>query len=302
MIISDEAICSSVRLSSKYIADRRLPDKAVDLLDEACSKIRVKLETIPEDMKRIDAEIVRIKQAIGNKNSNSNSQLKQLYSSRAPLEEKWKQYKSALKEVNNMKVEIAELKLNQFTCQKLGNFERAKYIEEIELKAKTAKLEELDTKFKLEHIDKEDHFLKSIHIAEIVKSITGIPVGSLLERERKSLLNMEAELCTRVVGQEEAISAICRCIRLSRAGLKFHDRPLGVFLMLGSTGVGKTEVAKALCDYLFHDENAILRVDMSEYMERFSVSRFVFTLCIFYIITKPCDMLKYFQLYLNYSY
>ena len=186
----------------------------------------------------------KIKKFIGNKDSSTNSELQQLYLKRIPLNDKWIQYKSNLKEVNNMKVAISQLKLDQFICQKLGNFDRVKYIEDVELKAKIKVLEELNVKFSAVHTENSDHFLKSIHIAEIVKSITGIPVGSLLDRERKSLLNMEAELCSRVVGQVEAISAICRCIRLSRAGLKFHDRPLGVFLFLGSTGVGKTEVSK----------------------------------------------------------
>jgi ATP-dependent Clp protease ATP-binding subunit ClpB len=266
IIISDEAINAAINFSHKYITDRRFPDKAIDLLDEAGSRLKIEIESFSKNLL--------------SENPSASIDI-------------WNSYKLKLSNFFSIKAKLTELIADRQLAQHQGNTERVQFIDNIEMKDATKLLkeyeEEISANLKLlqqayansswlrSRHPLPPHVLTSIDIAHVITKQTGIPVGALLASEKQSLLNMEAELRTRVLGQDEAIQAICRCIRLSRAGLRYHDRPLGVFLMIGGTGTGKTEIAKALSEYLFHDANAthMLRIDMSEYMEKFSVSRLI---------------------------
>lgn len=274
--ITDEAIKASVILSDKYINGRKFPDKAIDLLDEACSKLRIQLSTFPNKFMKTNG-----------------IQLK--------FSELWLTYKTSLNDYFKCKASIVSLESEYKSCLLAGNTERSEHIRNVEFECKLSYLkslqqvldqshEELKSQIKNDNLivkvqENEDnmilgkdslHSLGKMDIAFVVMKQTGIPMGSLLESEKLSLLNMENELSAKVVGQNEAINIISKCIRLSRADLRYHDRPLGVFLMIGTTGVGKTEVAKTLSEYLFKGkDNNLLRLDMSEYMEKFSVSRLI---------------------------
>lgn len=270
--ISDNAIAAAAKLSHRYITNRRLPDKAVDLLDETASKLRINLESVPSDILIIEKKLADIQLS---KNNPEGVDIDDLMKTKIELYKIWNNLRENLKKLVEARSQIEMLGAELGRVIRLGNYERAREIENVELVERRSNIESylsclttpsrLNIKFEVNDDD----------IADVVAQSTGIPVGKLLDFEKTSLLNMENELEASVIGQPAAISAIAKCIRLSRAGLRYHDRPLGVFLLLGPTGTGKTELAKTLAVHLFRDVNAMLRIDMSEYMERHSVSRLV---------------------------
>ncbi len=283
--IKDDAIIASVELSQRYISDRFLPDKAIDLMDEAAAKLRLEIDSVPEELDEIERRVKQLeieREAI--KREKDTKKLDQLHKEISELKEeqsalraRWQMEKSVVESIQKKKEEIEEYKLEAEEAERSGNYERVAELrygrvkeaekEIAELQAEFDKLKEGDSLIK-EEVDVED-------IAEVVARWTGIPVAKMLQSEREKLLHMEEELHKRVVGQEEAIVAISDAVRRSRAGLQDENRPIGSFIFLGSTGVGKTELAKALAEYLFNDENMITRIDMSEYQEKFSVTRLI---------------------------
>ena len=279
--IEDAALDAAASLSDRYMPKRRLPDKAIDLIDEAASRLRLQLECSPPEIVEIDKRIEEIKINDPSNENDSAEQEAELKTKKDELMALWEDIKSKLKNVSDTRHRMSQLKDEKKRVVRLGNFERARYIDLTELPNLQKQAD--DTLADLmdggssakELLPSLKYTVCDDDIANVVASQTGIPVGRLLEGERKSLLNMESQLTGRVKGQDDAVKAISQCIRLSRAGLRYHDRPLGVFLLLGSTGTGKTELAKSLAQYLFRDEEALIRLDMSEYMERHTVSRLV---------------------------
>jgi ATP-dependent Clp protease ATP-binding subunit ClpB len=283
--IKDEAIIGAVELSQRYITNRFLPDKAIDLMDEAASKLRMEINSKPEDLDVLDRKIMQLEIEIeAIKRENDESKLKVLGEELANLKDerneiftKWKSEKEVVDNVQNVKNEIEDLKLQAERAEREGNYGKVAEIRYGKMQEAQAKLEEyqkqLDANQNGKSLIKEEVTYEDI--AEVVAKWTGVPVTKMLQSEREKLLNLEAELHHRVVGQEEAIVAISDAVRRSRAGLQDPKKPIGSFLFLGTTGVGKTELAKALAEYLFDDENAMTRIDMSEYQERHSVSRLV---------------------------
>ncbi|KQS53366.1 ATP-dependent chaperone ClpB [Flavobacterium sp. Leaf359] len=282
--IKDEAIIAAVELSQRYITNRFLPDKAIDLMDEAASKLRMEINSKPEELDVLDRKIMQLEiemEAI--KRENDENKLKSLGLELANLKEerneifaKWKSEKDIVDNVQATKTEIENFKLEAERAEREGDY--GKVAELRYGKIKEAQ-ERLDT-FQKQLQENEGHSLIKEEvtredIAEVVAKWTGIPVMKMLQGEREKLLHLEEELHKRVVGQEEAIEAVSDAVRRSRAGLQDVKKPIGSFLFLGTTGVGKTELAKALASYLFDDENAMTRIDMSEYQERHSVSRLV---------------------------
>jgi ATP-dependent Clp protease ATP-binding subunit ClpB len=285
VLIKDAAIISAVELSQRYITDRMLPDKAIDLIDEAASKLRMEINSKPEELDEIERKIMQLeieKEAI--KRENDQQKLASLGAELANLREqqdeflaKWKAEKDLLDNVQNAKEQLEQLKLEAEQAERAGDYGKVAEIrygkvKEVEDRIEKSKqdLTELQSSSKMikEEVDAEE-------IADVVSKWTGIPVSKMLESERNKLLRLEDELRLRVVGQEEAIEAIADAVRRSRAGLQNARKPIGSFLFLGTTGVGKTELAKTLAEYLFNDENAMTRIDMSEYQEKHSVSRLV---------------------------
>ena len=283
--IKDEAIIAAVKLSQRYITNRFLPDKAIDLMDEAASKIRMEINSKPEELDVLDRKIMQLEiELAAIKREKDESKLKSLRSDLANLKEernelnaKWKSEKEVVDAVQNIKVSIEEYKLEAEKAERDGDFGKVAEIRYGKIKEAQEKLTELEqqlaqnqsgTTLIKEEVTYED-------IAEVVAKWTGIPVTKMLQSDREKLLRLELELHKRVVGQEEAIVAVSDAIRRSRAGLQDAKKPIGSFLFLGTTGVGKTELAKALAEYLFDDYNAITRIDMSEYQERHSVSRLI---------------------------
>ncbi|MCZ6595802.1 MAG: ATP-dependent chaperone ClpB [Bacteroidetes bacterium] len=283
--IKDEAIIAAVELSQRYITNRFLPDKAIDLMDEAASKLRLEINSKPEELDVLNRKITQLEIEIeAIKREKDVSKLKTLRMDLAYLKEernelnaKWKSEKEVVDNVQNLKKEIEEYKLDAKKAEREGDFGKVAEIRYGKIKEAQEKLSELETQLAenqggnrliKEEVTNED-------IAEIVAKWTGIPVTKMLQSDREKLLNLEEELHKRVVGQEEAIVAVSDAIRRSRAGLQDVKKPIGTFLFLGTTGVGKTELAKTLAQYLFDDENAITRIDMSEYQERHSVSRLI---------------------------
>jgi len=284
--ISDPAIISAATLSYRYISDRFLPDKAIDLIDEAASQIKVEVESQPQLLDDIKRKIVQLKieQTALKKDTDKASkerlvkieeQLKDLYGREKELEAQWKLEKSLINESGSLKNQIDEIKTEIELAKRRGDFEAAS-------KLKYGKLPEIQERIekihkRLAEIPEENRLLRlevtDNEIAKIVSRWTGIPVGRMLESQKEKLLKMEERIKSRVVGQDEAVIAVSNAIRRSRAGLSDPNRPIGSFLFLGPTGVGKTELAKALAEFLFDDEKAMVRIDMSEYMEKFSVSR-----------------------------
>ena len=283
--IKDEAIIAAVELSHRYITDRFLPDKAIDLIDESAAKLRLEMNSMPEELDKLDRQIRQLeieREAI--KRENDEDKLKQLGKDisllsveRDTLKAKWKQEKEVVERIQAAKANIEGLKLDAEKAEREGDYAKVAEIrygkikqeEELIVKATTELNEYADSKRLVkEEVDAED-------IADAVAKATGIPVSRMLQSEREKLLNLEDELHKRVVGQEEAIEAVADAIRRSRAGLQDPKKPIGSFIFLGTTGVGKTELAKALADYLFDDENMMTRIDMSEYQEKHSVSRLV---------------------------
>jgi ATP-dependent Clp protease ATP-binding subunit ClpB len=283
--IKDDAIIASVELSQRYISDRFLPDKAIDLMDEAAAKLRLEMDSVPEELDEIDRRIKQleiereaIKREKDDKKLASLSEvISNLKEEQSGLRAKWQSEKSIVDSIQKKKAEIDEFKFEADQAERQGNYERVAELRygrikeaENEIDAMQKELQEMkkgDSLIK-EEVDAED-------IAEVVARWTGIPVSKMLQSEREKLLQMEDELHKRVVGQYEAIAAVSDAVRRSRAGLQDEKRPIGSFIFLGSTGVGKTELAKALAEYLFDNENAITRIDMSEYQEKFSVTRLI---------------------------
>jgi ATP-dependent Clp protease ATP-binding subunit ClpB len=283
--IKDDAIIAAVELSQRYITNRFLPDKAIDLMDEAASKLRMEINSKPEELDVLDRKIMQLEIEIeAIKRENDESKLKGLGMELANLKEdrneifaKWKSEKDVVDAIQSVKIEIEDFKYEAERAEREGDYGKVAEIRYGKIKEAQTRLEDLQkqlqenqsgTSLIKEEVTRED-------IAEVVAKWTGIPVTKMLQGEREKLLNLEAELHRRVVGQEEAIEAVSDAVRRSRAGLQDLKKPVGTFLFLGTTGVGKTELAKALAEYLFDDENAMTRIDMSEYQERHSVSRLV---------------------------
>jgi ATP-dependent Clp protease ATP-binding subunit ClpB len=286
--IKDSALVAAAALSHRYITDRRLPDKAVDLIDEAASRIRMEIDSLPEEIDELERRITQLeveKQALKKeKDKASRERLAKLEKELAELKEKrdelkahWTREKEIISEINRLKEEIDNLKIEEQQAERRGELEKVAEIRygrlvELEKKIKelSTKLEEVQKTHKMlkEEVDEED-------IAEIVSKWTGIPVSKLMEGEVEKLIKMEKVLATRVVGQDHALKAVADTIRRARAGIQDSTRPLGSFLFLGPTGVGKTELARALAEFLFDDEKAMVRLDMSEYMEKHSVARLI---------------------------
>lgn len=283
--IRDEAIVAAVDLSHRYISDRFLPDKAIDLIDEAASKLRLEINSVPEELDETERRIRQLeieREAIKRekdefKLDQLNKILAELYETRNTLKARWQSEKALVDGIQQQKQAIENFKFQAEQAERQGDFGKVAEIRYGLIKEAERKLEELKNSLQLqqgemamikEEVDAED-------IAEVVARWTGIPVSRMLQSEREKLLGLENELHKRVVGQEEAIAAVSDAIRRSRAGLQDSKRPVGSFIFLGTTGVGKTELAKALAEYLFNDENAMVRIDMSEYQERHTVSRLI---------------------------
>tara|TARA_Y100000589_G_scaffold332342_1_gene392012 strand:+ start:7767 stop:10409 length:2643 start_codon:yes stop_codon:yes gene_type:complete len=283
--IKDDAIIASVELSQRYITDRFLPDKAIDLIDEAASKLRMEINSKPEELDEIERKILQLeieREAIKRENDKAKLQsikkeLAELNESRIDLQAKWEDEKSHVDAIQNAKQEIEQLKLEADQAERNGDFGTVAEIRYGKLKQQEEKisnekalLAEIQSKSKMikEDVDAEE-------IADVVAKWTGIPINKMLEGEKIKLLNLEDVLNNRVIGQEAAIEAISNAVRRSKSGLQDEKRPIGSFIFLGTTGVGKTELAKALSSYLFNDDNAMTRIDMSEYQEKHSVSRLV---------------------------
>lgn len=286
--ITDGAIVAAVQLSVRYITDRFLPDKAIDLIDEAASKLRIEIDSMPEELDTLERKIKQLeieREALRREKDDASikrlseleQELSELNEQRNQLKMHWDLEKEKIQKIRSMKSEIENLKLEAERYEREGNFGKVAEIRygrivELEkgLREETQKLTEIqkDKKMLKEEVDAED-------IAEIVSKWTGIPVSKMLESERSKLLRLEEELHKRVVGQDEAVSAVANAIRRARSGLQDVNRPIGSFIFLGTTGVGKTELARALAEILFDDEHAMIRIDMSEYMEKFSVSRLI---------------------------
>lgn len=286
--ITDGAIIAAAQLSDRYITDRFLPDKAIDLIDESASKLRIEIDSLPEELDSIERKIKQLeieREALKReKDEASQKRLEDLKQELSELEEErnklrmhWNLEKEKIQKIRSMKSEIENSKTLADKYEResdLGKVAELRYGKiaslEKQLKEETKKLAEIQKSKKMlkEEVDAED-------IAEVVSKWTGIPVSRMLESERTKLLRLEDELHRRVIGQDEAVSAVANAIRRSRTGLQDVNRPIGSFIFLGTTGVGKTELARALAEYLFDDEHAMVRIDMSEYMEKFSVSRLI---------------------------
>jgi ATP-dependent Clp protease ATP-binding subunit ClpB len=285
VLIKDSAIISAVELSQRYISDRFLPDKAIDLIDEAASKIRMEMNSKPEELDEIERKIMQIeieREAI--KREKDHKKLKGLDADLANLNDtrsdylaKWKAEKELIDRIQQLKSQGDELKTKAERAEREGNYGEVAEIrygkmkqaqEELDQLKKQLAIEQSKSKMIKEEVDSEE-------IAQVISKLTGIPVNRMLESERQKLLRLEDELHKRVVGQYKAVEAVSDAVRRSRAGLQDANRPIGSFIFLGTTGVGKTELAKALSDFMFNDDTAMTRIDMSEYQEKHSVSRLV---------------------------
>jgi len=281
--IKDSAIIACVELSQRYITNRFLPDKAIDLMDEAAAKIRMEINSKPEELDVLDRKIMQLEielEAIkrekdDKKISHINKELANLKEERESIYAKWKSEKDIVDEIQTAKENIEKYKLEAERAEREGNYGLVAEIRYGKIQVEEEKLKELQAKFAQNENALIKEEVTSEDIAEVVAKWTGIPVQKMLQSDREKLLHLEDELHKRVVGQEEAIQAVSDAVRRSRAGLQDERKPLGSFLFLGTTGVGKTELAKALAEYLFDDESALTRIDMSEYQERHAVSRLV---------------------------
>ena len=285
VIIKDAAIIAAVELSQRYISDRHLPDKAIDLIDEAASKLRMEINSKPEELDEIERKIMQLeieREALKRENNavkleTIEKDLADFNEKRQGLTSKWQAEKQILESIQHSKEEIELLKYEAEVAERAGDYGKVAEIRYGKIQESERKLE--DSKHTLAEIQSESKMIKeevdTEEIAEVVSKWTGIPVQKMVESEVSKLLRLEDELKKRVVGQEEAIEALSDAVRRSRAGLQDARRPIGSFIFLGTTGVGKTELAKALAEFLFNDENAMTRIDMSEYQEKHSVSRLV---------------------------
>ena len=283
--IKDDAIIAAVELSNRYITDRFLPDKAIDLMDEAAAKLRMEVDSVPEELDEISRKIKQLeieREAI--KREKDEPKLQQLNKEIAELKEqetsykaKWQSEKELVNKIQQNKQEIEQLKFEADKAEREGDYGKVAEIRYGKLQALENEIKDIQEDLK--HKQGDNAMIKeevtAEDIADVVSRWTGIPVNKMLQSERDKLLNLEQELHLRVVGQEEAIAAVSDAVRRSRAGLQDPKRPIGSFIFLGTTGVGKTELAKALADYLFDDEGLMTRIDMSEYQEKHSVSRLI---------------------------
>lgn len=282
--IKDNAIIAAVELSQRYITDRFLPDKAIDLMDEAAAKLRIEMDSVPEELDEIERRIKQLeieREAIKRekdeiKLASLNEEIANLKEDQSRYRAQWEMEKSILNGIQQNKTEIENLKFEADQAERSGDYGRVAEIRYGKIKEAEEDIVRLQKEFKeikgqsliKEEVDSED-------IAGVVARWTGIPVVKMMQSEREKLLHLEGELHKRVVGQDEAIRAVADAVRRSRAGLQDEKRPIGSFIFLGTTGVGKTELAKALAEYLFDDENMMTRIDMSEYQEKFSVTRLI---------------------------
>ena len=283
--IKDDAIIAAVQLYTRYITDRFLPDKAIDLMDEAAARLRLQIDSVPESLDEVSRRIKQLeieREAI--KRENDKGKLEQLNKEIADLKDEetkqkaqWQSEKEQINKIQQNKIDIENLKFEADKAEREGDYGKVAEIRYGKIKQKEEEIREVQEKLKTmqgasamikEEVDSED-------IADVVSRWTGIPVSKMMQSEKEKLLHLESELHTRVIGQEEAISAIADAVRRSRAGLQDPKRPIGSFIFLGTTGVGKTELAKALAEYLFDDENMMTRIDMSEYQEKFSATRLI---------------------------
>ncbi len=283
--IKDDAIIAAVTLSQRYISDRFLPDKAIDLIDEAAAKLRIEMDSVPEGLDEISRKIMQLeieREAI--KRDGDKQRIEQIEKSIANLREqesafsaKWKSEQELINRIQQNKIDMEQLNFEAERAERNGDYARVAEIRYSLIKQKQDENNDLQNRLRQmqgdkamikEEVDSED-------IADVVSKWTGIPVSKMLQTEKEKLLHLEDELHKRVIGQDDAIRAISDAVRRSRAGLNDPRRPLGSFIFLGTTGVGKTELAKALADYLFNDENMMTRIDMSEYQEKFSVTRLI---------------------------
>lgn len=284
--IKDEAIIAAVEFSERYISDRFLPDKAIDLVDEAASKLRLEIDSVPEELDEVQRKILQLeieREAIKREHDEKrlaelSEEITNLSEKRDSIKAQWQSEKELVEQVQNLKEAIEQFKLEAEQAERSGDYGKVAEIRYGRIKDAEAKKNELMLQLSSmqaskgamikEEVDSED-------IAEVVSRWTGIPIRKMLQSEREKLLSLEEELHKRVVGQEDAIMAVADAVRRSRAGLQDMKRPIGSFIFLGTTGVGKTELAKALAEYLFNDEQSMTRIDMSEYQERHTVSRLI---------------------------
>ncbi|MEG1199479.1 MAG: AAA family ATPase, partial [Algoriella sp.] len=282
--IKDEAIIAAVKLSTRYITDRFLPDKAIDLMDEAASKLRMEMNSKPEDLDKLDRRIIQLEieiEAIKREDDEKKlnllkEELSNLQDERSQLNSKWQAEKNRADEVQDLRKNIENIKFDIERAKRDYDYATASKLEFEDLVNAKKDLEDAEANLEKNSQNKlVKEFVDSDDIAEVVSKWTGVPAQKMMQSDREKLLNLEEQLHKRVLGQEEAITAVSDAIRRSRAGLSDEGKPIGSFLFLGSTGVGKTELAKALAEFLFDDENAMTRIDMSEYQERHAVSRLV---------------------------
>lgn len=283
--IKDDAVISAVELSSRYISDRFLPDKAIDLMDEAAAKLRLEMDSLPEELDELNRKIMQLeieREAIRREKDKEkegilSKEIAELSEARNSLKAKWESEKAVVHGIQKHKESIDRLKFEAEQAEKSGDYGKVAEIRYGKIVEAEKQLNEFQKQMK--DMQGEKTLLKeevnSEDIAEVVAKWTGIPVSKMLQSEREKLLDLEKELSKRVAGQEEAIQALSDAVRRSRAGLQDPKRPIGSFIFMGTTGVGKTELSKALADYLFNDEHAMVRIDMSEYQERHSVSRLI---------------------------
>ena len=282
--ITDDALIAAVTLSKRYIADRFLPDKAIDLIDEACAKVRMAIDSMPEELDEVNRKLMQLEiERVSLKKDVSESaqkrleamenEISQLKEKKTELTAKWQSEKKDLEQSKDIKVELDKANLNLDKALNDGDYEKAAKLQNMVIPTLRKKLNEISSK------DKEGKMLNEVvtdeNVAEVVSSWTGIPVSKLNNSESNKILNLKNELAKRVIGQDEALNKVCDAIIRSRAGINDSNRPLGSFLFLGPTGVGKTEICKALAEQLFDSDQQIVRIDMSEYMEKYSVSRLV---------------------------
>lgn len=281
--ILDDAIIAAVELSHRYITNRYLPDKAIDLVDEAASKLRLEMNSVPEEIDEIQRKIKQLeiereairREGTSPKLTDINNQLEEYKKELDKLDKQWKQEKGVYDQIQKKRQEIDSLNFEADNAERNGDYAKVAEIRYGKLAQLNKEIEELNTKIKENEHPLIDEQVSPDDIAEVVAKWTGIPVSKMMQSEKDKLLNLEEELHKRVVGQDEAIKAVADAVRRSRAGLQSEKRPIGSFLFMGTTGVGKTELAKALAEFLFDDENMMTRIDMSEYQERFAVTRLI---------------------------
>lgn len=281
--ILDDAIIAAVELSHRYITNRYLPDKAIDLVDEAASKLRLEMNSVPEEIDEIQRKIKQLeiereairREGTSPKLTEINNHLDEYKKELDKLDKQWKQEKGVYDQIQKKRQEIDSLNFEADNAERNGDYAKVAEIRYGKLAQLNKEIDELNTKVKENDHHLIDEQVSPDDIAEVVAKWTGIPVSKMMQSEKDKLLNLEEELHKRVVGQDEAIKAVADAVRRSRAGLQSEKRPIGSFLFMGTTGVGKTELAKALAEFLFDDENMMTRIDMSEYQERFAVTRLI---------------------------